>query len=182
MPPHREGALWSYRRGKGEGTRTERLLRAKDHTLILTHGILPPLCFPPPFSLSPVSLQKVANVLLRKGRMPVGQIANITLLKPRQVRECLFVLIQHNIAVYAQWTERDRIMVYYEINRPELLHRALLPKVLYYAQRWFGNEGGLIAQSLLKHGKLTIMDCTNDVLTTLTGASRLVGKSKQQRK
>ncbi|KAF9363954.1 RNA polymerase III subunit C82 [Mortierella sp. NVP85] len=104
----------------------------------------------------------------------------MTSLKPRQVRECLFVMIQHNIAVYAESQERSRIVVYYEIYRPELLHRALLPKALYYAQRWFGNDGGSVAHAISKHGKLTIGDCIKDILDT-TPSSLLVGKTSKQR-
>ncbi|KAK3817420.1 MAG: hypothetical protein J3Q66DRAFT_430846 [Benniella sp.] len=113
--------------------------------------------------------------------MPVGQIATMTSLKPRQVRECLFVMIQHNIAVYAESQERSRIVVYYEIYRPELLHRALLPKALYYAQRWFGNDGGSVAHTISKHGKLTIGDCIKDILDTTPSSLVLAGKTSRQR-
>jgi len=109
-------------------------------------------------------LQKVANVLIRKGRMPAGMIANMTQLKIRQVRECLFVLIQHNVAVYAETQEKSRMVTYYEINRTELLHRAMVPKVLGYAKEWFGNDGLKIAQSMVAHGKQTIVDCMADIL------------------
>ncbi|KAK3813573.1 MAG: RNA polymerase III subunit RPC82 helix-turn-helix domain-containing protein [Linnemannia elongata] len=123
-------------------------------------------------------VEKVANVLIRKGRMPVGLIANFTALKPRQVRECLFVLIQHNLAVYAESQEKSRIVTYYEINRPELLHRVLIPKVLHSSQEWFERDGALITESLLTHGKLTITDCVADVLKTSGVAP---GKTTTQR-
>ncbi|KAG0334714.1 hypothetical protein BG004_000295, partial [Podila humilis] len=86
-------------------------------------------------------VEKVTNVLIRKGRMPVGQIARITELAPKRVRECLFVLIQHNIAVYAEATEKTRIVTYYEVNRPELLNRVHIPQVLHSSQQWFESEG-----------------------------------------
>lgn len=111
--------------------------------------------------------------------MPVGLIANFTALKPRQVRECLFVLIQHNLAVYAESQEKSRIVTYYEINRPELLHRVLIPKVLHSSQEWFERDGALITESLLTHGKLTITDCVADVLKTSGVAP---GKTTTQRK
>ncbi|KAF9943339.1 DNA-directed RNA polymerase III subunit RPC3 [Mortierella alpina] len=109
-------------------------------------------------------VEKVANVLIRKGRMPAGMIAHMTQLKIRQVRECLFVLIQHNVAVYAETQEKTRIVTYYEINRSELLHRAMVPKVLGYAKEWFGKDGLKIAQSMVAHGKQTIVDCMADIL------------------
>jgi DNA-directed RNA polymerase III subunit RPC3 len=111
--------------------------------------------------------------------MPVGLIANFTALKPRQVRECLFVLIQHNLAVYAETQEKTRIVTYYEINRPELLNRVLIPKVLISSQEWFERDGALIAQSLLTHGKLTIADCFDDIMKTSGIAP---GKTANQRK
>src|SRR5689334_21651821 len=123
--------------------------------------------------------QKVANVLIGRGRMPVGAIANFTALKPRQVRECLFVLIQLNLAVYAESQEKSRIVTYYEINRTELLHRVLIPKVLHSSQEWFERDGALITESLLTHGKLTITDCVADVLKTSGVAP---GKTTTQRK
>ncbi|KAF9957920.1 hypothetical protein BGZ65_001776 [Modicella reniformis] len=115
--------------------------------------------------------KKIANVLLRKGRMPVSQIANITSIKPRQVRESLFVMIQHNIAVYAESQERSRIVTYYEINRPELLHRTIIPKLLYSAQKWFERDGGLVTHTVLKHGILTIEECIKDILVTHSTSS-----------
>ncbi|KAF9192290.1 RNA polymerase III subunit C82 [Haplosporangium sp. Z 767] len=124
-------------------------------------------------------VEQVANVLIRKGRMPVGMIAHLTKLKPRQVRECLFVMIQHNVAVYAEQQEKTRIVTYYEIHRPELLNRVLIPKVLRYSQEWFERDGALIAQSILSHGKLTIMDCLADINSTIIPGT--TGRPKEQR-
>ncbi|KAF9993931.1 DNA-directed RNA polymerase III subunit RPC3 [Entomortierella chlamydospora] len=126
-------------------------------------------------------VEKVANVLLRKGRMPVGLIANFTSLKPRQVRECLFVMIQHNIAVYAEAQERNRIVTYYEANRAELLHRALIPKVLIYSQKWFEREGEAIASTILAHGKLTVVECLKDIQLNTKSSTLVSGRSEAQR-
>ncbi|KAF9415575.1 hypothetical protein BGZ94_000061 [Podila epigama] len=119
-------------------------------------------------------VEKVANVLLRKGRMPVGMIANITSMAPKTVRECLFVMIQHNFACYAESTENTRIVTYYEINKIELLNRGLIPKVLHSSQEWYDRDGGSIAQTLLLHGKLTITDCINDIIATASLDRRTV--------
>lgn len=100
--------------------------------------------------------------------MPVGMIARITTLKPKRVRECLFVMIQHNIAVYAETQEKTRIVTYYEVNRTELLNRVLIPKVLHSSQEWFESDGAAIAQTMLVHGKLTITECTNDIVARAT--------------
>ncbi|KAF9308231.1 DNA-directed RNA polymerase III subunit RPC3 [Podila horticola] len=109
-------------------------------------------------------VEKVANVLIRKGRMPVGMIARITSLTSKRVRECLFVMIQHNIAVYAETQEKTRMVTYYEINRPEVLNRALIPKVLRSSREWYERDGETIAQTMLLHGKLTVTECINDVV------------------
>ncbi|KAI1302995.1 RNA polymerase III subunit C82 [Mortierella claussenii] len=119
--------------------------------------------------------------------MPVGLIAHLTQLKPRQVRECLFVMIQHNTAVYAESLERTRIVTYYEVNRQELLHRAMIPKVLHDSQVWFESEGGLVAMTMLTHGKMTINDCLKEILAThpssfLGTSSSSSGKTQEQRK
>jgi len=100
--------------------------------------------------------------------MPVGMIARITTLTSKRVRECLFVMIQHNVAVYAETQEKTRIVTYYEINRTELLNRALIPKVLHSSQKWFDSDGATIAQTMLVHGKLTITECTNDIVARAT--------------
>ncbi|KAF9197819.1 RNA polymerase III subunit C82, partial [Haplosporangium sp. Z 27] len=126
-------------------------------------------------------VEKVANVLLRKGRMPVGQIAHFTTLKPRQVRECLFVMIQHNIAVFAETQEKTRIVTYYEIKKPELLHRALIPKVLYSSEKWFEREGSLVTSTILTHGKLTISDCLRYIQSNTFSSVILTGRSEAQR-
>ncbi|KAF8932123.1 RNA polymerase III subunit C82 [Dissophora ornata] len=127
-------------------------------------------------------VEKVANVLLRKGRMPVGLIASITNIKPRQVRECLLVMIQHNIAVYAEAQEKNRIVTYYEVNRTELLHRSMIPKVLRYSREWFEKDGGLVAQAILTHGKLTIEDCLKEILTDTTTARTQVQRTQSIKK
>ncbi|KAG0224909.1 RNA polymerase III subunit C82 [Actinomortierella wolfii] len=111
-------------------------------------------------------VEKVANALLRKGRLPVGMIVATTKLSPAQVRESLVVMIQHNIAVYAETQERTRIVTYYEVNRIAIMHRAQIPKMLFYAQEWFEKDGALVAQSVMTHGKLTMKDCINDILAS----------------
>ncbi|KAF9434432.1 DNA-directed RNA polymerase III subunit RPC3 [Entomortierella beljakovae] len=126
-------------------------------------------------------VEKVANVLIRKGRMPVGPIAHLTSLKPRQVRECLVVMIQHNIAVYAEALERNRIQIYYEVNRTELMHRALIPKVLHYSQKWFENEGQSIALTILTHGKLTVVDCLREFQLNAKSSVLVTGRSEAQK-
>jgi len=111
--------------------------------------------------------------------MPVHMIAKFTELTIRQVRESLVVLIQQNLAVYAETQEKTRITTYYEVNRVEILHRAVIPKVLFSTQEWFEREGGMVSQSILTHGKLTIKDCVADILKT-TGTA--AGRSTTQRK
>ncbi|KAF9159531.1 RNA polymerase III subunit C82 [Actinomortierella ambigua] len=118
-------------------------------------------------------VQKVANALLRKGRLPVGLISAATKLTQAQVRESLVVMIQHNIAVYAETQERARIVTYYDVNRLAILHRAQIPKMLFYTQEWFEKDGALVAQSVMAHGKMTMKDCIKDILATRsTGATK----------
>ncbi|KAF9978351.1 RNA polymerase III subunit C82 [Actinomortierella ambigua] len=117
-------------------------------------------------------VEKVANALLRKGRLPVGQISAATKLTPAQVRESLVVMIQHNIAVYAENQERARIVTYYDVNRIAILYRAQIPKMLFYTQEWFEKDGALVAQSVMAHGKVTMKDCIKDIMATRsTGAT-----------
>ena len=115
--------------------------------------------------------------------MPVGQIAHITSLKPRQVRECLLIMIQHNIAVYAEAQERSRIVTYYEVNRTELLHRSMIPKVLHSTQEWFERDGASIAHAIMTHGKLTIGECLNEITAISSSIGGTVaGRPQAQRK
>ncbi|RUP48784.1 LOW QUALITY PROTEIN: RNA polymerase III subunit RPC82-domain-containing protein [Jimgerdemannia flammicorona] len=96
-------------------------------------------------------VEKVANVLLNKGRLPCGAIALFAKLTQKQVRECLVVLIQHNIAYYAEIAERSRIVVYYEVSEEEILLRIRLGAILRYSGEWFGKEGALVAQHILRN-------------------------------
>ncbi|KAG0053691.1 RNA polymerase III subunit C82 [Gryganskiella cystojenkinii] len=118
-------------------------------------------------------VEKVANVLLRKGRMTVPMIAKTLewdLKNTRQVRESLVVLMQHNLVVYAEAQERGRLATYYEVNRTELLNRAMIPKVLHSTKDWFEKGGVLVAQAILTHGKMTITDCIADITANNSSA------------
>ncbi|TFK25069.1 hypothetical protein FA15DRAFT_668942 [Coprinopsis marcescibilis] len=94
---------------------------------------------------------KVASVLLIRGRLSLPQIVRYSGLKPRTIRACILILIQHNIVWHVQ---RDGDPEMYEINVEECLLRLRYGRYIYYAESLFGNPGAEIVQIIMDHGKL----------------------------
>ncbi|KII88926.1 hypothetical protein PLICRDRAFT_91400 [Plicaturopsis crispa FD-325 SS-3] len=93
----------------------------------------------------------VASNLLTRGRLPLSHIVRFTSLKPRTVRACILVLIQHNLLWHAQTEDEGEV---FEVNTEECLMRLRFGRFVWQAEQIFGQPGGEIVQIILDHGKL----------------------------
>ncbi|KAK7440228.1 RNA polymerase III subunit C82 [Stygiomarasmius scandens] len=95
----------------------------------------------------------VANTLLTKGRLTFPQLLRYTKLRPRTLRSCILVLVQHNVLWHT--TNPDDGSEVVEFNVDECLVRLRFGTFVYLAEAVFGNAAGEIIQIILDHGKLT---------------------------
>lgn len=80
-------------------------------------------------------MQKVASVLLCRGRMPLAYIIRISGLKPRTVRAAILVLVQHNILWHSQSDDEGEVV---DINIDECLTRLRFGRYVWQAEQLFG--------------------------------------------
>ncbi|EJT98368.1 hypothetical protein DACRYDRAFT_57600 [Dacryopinax primogenitus] len=103
---------------------------------------------------------EIGRVLLSRGRLPLPLIARLTRLKPRTVRACLIVLIQHNVVWFAESDGEDgegpRGDTFYEVNVEEVCMRLRFGKFVEIAADVFGDEAKDIVRCILDHGKLRL--------------------------
>ncbi|KAJ3030889.1 UNVERIFIED_CONTAM: DNA-directed RNA polymerase III subunit RPC3 [Siphonaria sp. JEL0065] len=78
-----------------------------------------------------------------------------TQLTTKQVKEALFLLIQHNIVSYTEAAEGLRVVCYYSVNPLQVLLRDRFPLYIKTAKDLFGNYGAEIIAEILKQGKCT---------------------------
>ncbi|KAI9347322.1 RNA polymerase III subunit RPC82-domain-containing protein [Obelidium mucronatum] len=107
------------------------------------------------------SSQIVAATLLTKGRLPLPTLINATGLSGKQVRESLFLLIQHNIISFTEANEGLRVVCYYSVNPLQVLLRDRYPLYLQIAKQRFGEKGYEILAEILKLGKCTFATLQN---------------------
>ncbi|EAU88388.2 hypothetical protein CC1G_05154 [Coprinopsis cinerea okayama7 len=79
------------------------------------------------------------------------QLVRYSGLRPRTVRGCILVLIQHNIVWHVQ-SEGEQEM--YEVNLDECLMRLRYGRYIFQAEKLFGQAGADIVQIIMDHGKL----------------------------
>ncbi|KAF8836340.1 hypothetical protein BDN67DRAFT_911362 [Paxillus ammoniavirescens] len=94
---------------------------------------------------------KVTSALLTRGRLSLPQLVRFTGLKPRTVRACILVLIQHNILWHAHAEDEGEML---EFNTLECLLRLRFGRYVWQAENLFGHTGAEIVQLILDHGKL----------------------------
>ncbi|KAJ3295487.1 DNA-directed RNA polymerase III subunit RPC3 [Borealophlyctis nickersoniae] len=85
-------------------------------------------------------VEKVAQALLTRGRMHLGMILQATKLSQRLVKESLFVLLQHNIVVYAETAEGSRMIVYYRAEVDRILLMDRFPLYVQTTKQLFGQQ------------------------------------------
>ncbi|KAI8924662.1 RNA polymerase III subunit RPC82 helix-turn-helix domain-containing protein [Entophlyctis helioformis] len=98
--------------------------------------------------------QRVGMSLLTHGRSTLHAIVQSTKLPMKQVRDVLFILIQHHAVTYAESTEGIRVVVYYVANGPEIMLRDRFPSYILKAKSHFGDAGEFIVRTALEEGVL----------------------------
>lgn len=81
-------------------------------------------------------LQNVASVLLTRGRLTLPQVVRFTSMKPRTVRACIIVLVQHNVLWHAQSDDEGGV---FELNVEECLLRLRFGRFVWQAAQLFGD-------------------------------------------
>ena len=111
-------------------------------------------------------------MLLVRGRLPLTQLIRFTALRPRTVRACILVLVQHNIIWHVLSDEGEM----FEVNIDECLMRLRFGKFIYKSEELFGKpvrdlnltfcliilivieQAAEVVQVILDHGKLKVPD------------------------
>ncbi|CAG8637023.1 3669_t:CDS:2 [Paraglomus brasilianum] len=105
--------------------------------------------------LTPIfSTKRPAKVLFEKGRLPAALIARYSSLPLEKVKECLFILIQHNLVYWAREVpDQTKSPIFYQIDSREVLSRIKFGVYLNHTRNRFGNEGQVIITYVLLNGK-----------------------------
>ena len=78
--------------------------------------------------------------MLLKGRLTLMDIARFTKFPPKQVRECLVVLIQHGITFFSESPEGKNEPTYYSTDAERILMRLRMGSILREIEEQFGPE------------------------------------------
>ncbi|CAG8565959.1 5466_t:CDS:10 [Cetraspora pellucida] len=110
------------------------------------------------------SVEQVAKVLLQKGRLTLPIIAKLSKFALAKTRECLFILIQHNLVYWAEARESQRIGIYYSIERDEILTRLNFGIYIKNANEWVGSRhASELVKHILLNGKVTFSGLVEDL-------------------
>ncbi|CAI2179211.1 3301_t:CDS:10 [Funneliformis geosporum] len=108
-------------------------------------------------------IEEVAKVLLQKGRLPLVSISKFSKQNLSKTRECLFVLIQHNLVYWAETREGSRNSIHYSIEQSEILARLNFGIYVKYANEWARHRGAdEITHYMLLTGKGTFTGFIED--------------------
>jgi DNA-directed RNA polymerase III subunit RPC3 len=101
---------------------------------------------------------------LKRGRQTLGQLVKGIQQTPKQIKESLCILIQHNIVTFAEAIEKGRKLIFYEVNLLNVLLRERFPKYIQYTRKEIGvnvmatNKAAKIVEVLLLFGRLQPQD------------------------
>ncbi|KAJ2061136.1 RNA polymerase III subunit C82 [Coemansia sp. RSA 2337] len=101
-------------------------------------------------------VETVVDVLLREGRMHLGQLANRTKLTGPNVRQALAVLIQHGIATHALSKVGPRMLTFYSVCLKSILRLQRAGLYLALVEERMGSEGLAIFRTIMVNGLTTI--------------------------
>ncbi|RGB37142.1 hypothetical protein C1646_757305 [Rhizophagus diaphanus] len=90
--------------------------------------------------------------VLQKGRLPLVSISKFSKQSVSKTRDCLFVLLQHNLVYWAETREGSRNSIHYSIDQNEVLARVNFGIYIKYANEWGADE---ITYYMLLNGKGT---------------------------
>ena len=114
-----------------------------------------------------MDLQQVCAVLLERGRLTFGEVRRYARGKIGQVRECLLVLVQHNLVktylVATDGTVHGPRRHLYEADVEQILVRLRHPKFLLHTKDTLGEEAESVVQALLENGRLRMSQVLSSV-------------------
>lgn len=106
-------------------------------------------------------------VLLERGRLTFGEVRRYARGKIGQVRECLLVLVQHNLVktylVATDGTVHGPRRHLYEADVEQILVRLRHPKFLLHTKDTLGEEAESVVQALLENGRLRMSQVLSSV-------------------
>ncbi|KAI8378749.1 RNA polymerase III subunit RPC82-domain-containing protein [Choanephora cucurbitarum] len=102
-------------------------------------------------------VSQVGRQMLLKGRLTLMDIARFTKFPPKQVRECLVVLIQHGITFFSESPEGKNEPTYYSTDAERILMRLRMGSILREIEEQFGPEACMICKLLFANGRMTIL-------------------------
>ncbi|KAG8837984.1 RNA polymerase III subunit C82 [Serendipita sp. 405] len=119
-------------------------------------------------------IASVVNVLASRGRLTFRQLVVFTKIRPRAIRATLLVLTQHSLLWHSSSTsasnnvllggkETDEGEEVFEFNVDECLLRLRFGKYLLIAKELFGDDGLLLVQTILDHGRLRFSDLESKI-------------------
>ncbi|KAJ1982397.1 RNA polymerase III subunit C82 [Dimargaris cristalligena] len=100
-------------------------------------------------------VESVGHLLARKGRLPLPLIVRDSGLKLKQVREALVVMIQHNLATWAEAPMGPRLIVFYQASIRAILMRQRIGDSLKTIVDLHDGDGLTIMNHVLVQGKIT---------------------------
>ncbi|CAG8593213.1 18383_t:CDS:10 [Dentiscutata erythropus] len=108
-------------------------------------------------------VEQVAKVLLQKGRLTLPVIAKLSKFTLTKTRECLFILIQHNLVYWADARESQKIGIYYSIEIDEILARLNFGIYIKNANEWIeSRHASELVKYILLNGKVTFGGLVED--------------------
>ncbi|KAJ2060560.1 RNA polymerase III subunit C82 [Coemansia sp. S146] len=108
-------------------------------------------------------VETVVAVLLREGRLHLGQLAHRTKLTGPNIRRALAVLIQHGIATHAMSKDGSRMFTYYSVSLKSILRLQRAGLYLALVEERMGSEGLAIFRTIMVNG-LTTIDSVREAL------------------
>jgi DNA-directed RNA polymerase III subunit RPC3 len=103
-------------------------------------------------------VEKIITKLIPKGRQTLSQLIKETQEDSKTTRDCLVILIQHNLVTFATTIERGRSFIFYEANIQSILLRLRFPQYIYLTRTELGQSAAKIIETLLEYGRLQASD------------------------
>jgi transcription initiation factor IIE alpha subunit len=104
-------------------------------------------------------LQTTASHLVRRGRATVQVLVRSTGLRAKQVRDALFILLNQQLATYAETPQtlhsNPNAAAYYEMRVDRALSIARYPRVVHVVREMHGVECALLVRHILQSGMCT---------------------------
>ncbi|GAB4858270.1 hypothetical protein Ancab_009743 [Ancistrocladus abbreviatus] len=107
-------------------------------------------------------VSQVCECLLRRGSLTKSNIGKFTQLPSEKVKQCLWVLIQHNcvqsfaLEQEGEFEEATSISTYYMAVFDNIIHRLRFPKFLAIVSKELDKECAELLEGLVQHGRLTL--------------------------